>query len=72
MPRVTDRLVAVLDTSLMEQVLDISEREEQPDIKHHCQADDLEDRLVTRRRFPAPLPASGVVLQQRLFARNNL
>jgi hypothetical protein len=35
------RLVADVDTTLVEQILDIPERQREPHIEHHCKADDL-------------------------------
>jgi len=37
----SDRLVADVDTTLMQQILDIPKRERKPDEEHHNEADDL-------------------------------
>ena len=39
------RLVADVDTTLVEQILDIPERQWEPHIEHHCEADDLGARF---------------------------
>jgi hypothetical protein len=45
MPPVPDALVAELDAALMQQILDVPEREREADVHHHRQADDLGARL---------------------------
>lgn len=40
-----DRLVADLDAALVQQVVDVPQRERERDIQHHGQADDLRARL---------------------------
>jgi hypothetical protein len=64
MPPVADRLVAHLDTALVQEVFNIPERKREPDVQHHRQADDLRARLEPlegaglghRRRLVGPLP----------------
>lgn len=41
MPSEPDRFVAHVDPALVQRVLDISEREREPDIEHHGQANDF-------------------------------
>lgn len=40
-PLEADRLVADVDAALVRQVVDVAQREQKPDIKHHRQADGL-------------------------------
>ena len=65
-PPEPDGLMAHLDAALVQQALYIPEREREPDVEHHRQADDLGARLEvseraalahakTLRRRPAPL-----------------
>ena len=44
-PPKPNRLVTDINASLMQQVFNISNRKREPDIHHHCQADDLRRRL---------------------------
>ncbi len=44
-PPKSDRFVADIDPTLVQKVLDISKRKRKPNVKHHCQADDLRARL---------------------------
>jgi hypothetical protein len=44
-PPEPDRLVADLDAALVQQILDVPERERETDVHHHRQADDLGRRL---------------------------
>jgi hypothetical protein len=41
MPPEPHRFVAYPDTAPVQQIFDIPERDREPDIQHHCQADDL-------------------------------
>jgi hypothetical protein len=45
MPPKPDGLMADLDAALMQQVLDVPQREREPDVHHDRQADDLGRRL---------------------------
>src|SRR6056297_446378 len=45
MPPEPHRLVADLDTALMQKILDVPKREREPDVHHHRQTDDLAARL---------------------------
>jgi len=45
MPPKSDRLVADVDATLVQQILDIAERERKANVQHHRQADDLLARL---------------------------
>ena len=40
-PPETHSLVAYLDATLAQKIPDIPERQREPDLEHHCQADDL-------------------------------
>ena len=50
MPPVAHRFVADLDASLVEQILDIPQRERKPHIEHHRKPDDLGARLEVLER----------------------
>lgn len=45
MPPKSNRLVAHIDTALMKKIFDISERQREPDVQHHCKADDFRTGL---------------------------
>ena len=49
-PPEPDRLVAYLDAALVQQILDIPEREREPNIHYYRQADDLGARLEVAKR----------------------
>jgi hypothetical protein len=55
-PPEPDSLMADVDPALMQQILHIAEREREPDVHHHCQANDLGARfeVTKRRRFCHP------------------
>ncbi|EFL87570.1 secreted protein B [Ahrensia sp. R2A130] len=40
-PPKADRFVTDDDATLMQQILDVAQRERKPDVRHHCEADDL-------------------------------
>jgi hypothetical protein len=42
--------LADLDAALVQEILDISEREREPDVEHHRQSDDLGVRLAVSER----------------------
>jgi hypothetical protein len=60
-PPEPDRLMRDIDAALMQQVLDVPQRQRVTDIHHHRQADDLGRRLETTQveplRHDADLPA---------------
>ena len=49
-PPVPDRFVADIDSALVQQILDVSQRKWKPDIQHDRQADDLGGRLEIAER----------------------
>src|SRR6056297_9733 len=64
MPPEPEGLMADVDAALMEQILDVPERQREPYVKHHGQADNLRARLEVAeraaflhgKRLPAALP----------------
>jgi hypothetical protein len=47
-PTKPERLMADVDASLVQQIFDITKRKWDPDVQHHCKADDLTARLKYR------------------------
>ena len=64
MPPKSNSFVADIDAALVQQILDIPERQREPHIEHHCQADDLRARFEVlekgafghARTLPGALP----------------
>ncbi len=66
LPPLTNGLVADLDTTLVEEVLDVSKRQREPDVEHHRQADDLRARLELVKRGAFGHPARLATRPARL------
>jgi len=45
MPPIPYRLVTDIDAALVQQILDIPKRQREPNVQHHCQADDFRAAL---------------------------
>ena len=72
-PPETNCFVADNDATFMQQILHIPERQREPDIHHHCQADDFGRRLEVAkwRRFCHPPKLRGCPARLNQFCSDN-